>query len=62
MSFFVYIIQSTRTNRYYVGQTQNPELRLEQHNSDENESFTFRDRPWTLKSILECKSRRQAFT
>ena len=60
MNFFVYILQSVKTNRYYVGQTENPELRLEQHNSDENDHFTFRDKPWVLKITIECKSRRQA--
>ena len=30
--FFVYIIQSLRTGRYYIGYTQNVEERLRQHN------------------------------
>ena len=33
MSHFVYILQSEKKGRYYVGRSQNPENRLKHHNS-----------------------------
>jgi putative endonuclease len=32
-SYYVYILQSQKDNRYYIGHTSNLEERLEQHNS-----------------------------
>ena len=60
MTCYVYIIQSEKTNGYYIGQTDNVELRLRQHNAQINPHFTFRDRPWVLKTVLECVDRKQA--
>ena len=47
MNHFVYILQSEDNDRYYVGRSQNPEHRLEHHNSTST-GFTSRYRPWTL--------------
>jgi putative endonuclease len=47
MSFHLYIIQSEISRRYYVGQTQNLQARLAQHNSDRSKSSKHRG-PWTL--------------
>ena len=60
MSYFVYIIQSQKTKGYYVGQTENVELRLLHHNADNNSHFTFRDKPWILRVFLECSNRTHA--
>ena len=59
-SFFVYILQSDRTSGYYVGQSKDVQLRLIQHNSNDNVHFTHRDRPWVLKATLVCTTRTQA--
>ncbi|MDI6765480.1 MAG: GIY-YIG nuclease family protein [Bacteroidota bacterium] len=45
MGYWVYILQSISHDRYYVGQSENPERRLEFHNSIEK-GFTSRYRPW----------------
>jgi putative endonuclease len=47
MSHFVYILQSEKNGRYYVGRSQNPENRLKHHNSTST-GFTSRYRPWRL--------------
>ena len=47
MEYFVYILYSQKTDRYYVGQTQNLEERLERHNSGRNKS-TKPGIPWII--------------
>ena len=60
MKCFVYILQSEKTGGYYIGQTEDVALRITQHNADTNPHFTYRDRPWELKTTLECSDRNHA--
>jgi putative endonuclease len=46
--FFVYIIESEKQDRYYIGQTENLESRLKRHNQGRNIS-TKAYIPWRLK-------------
>ncbi len=47
MAFYVYLLQSETTGRYYVGQTEHLEDRLAYHNADY--SLALRNRgPWKL--------------
>jgi putative endonuclease len=45
--FYVYILRSISSGKYYIGQSENPERRLEYHNTLEK-GFTARYRPWEL--------------
>ena len=46
--FWVYVLQNPK-GRFYIGQTDDPELRLERHNSDRGrKTFTHKHGPWTL--------------
>ena len=45
--FFVYVLQSERSGRYYVGSTSNVANRVEQHNSGMTKA-TRNLRPWRL--------------
>lgn len=47
MTQFVYILKSESTDKFYVGMSCNPNLRLTHHNSTEK-GFTSRYRPWKL--------------
>jgi putative endonuclease len=47
MSFHVYILQSLSTNRYYIGQTENPNKRISEHNN-ELAGHTRKEQPWRL--------------
>ena len=47
MEYFVFILYSQKNDRYYVGQTQNLEERLERHNIGRNKS-TKSGIPWSL--------------
>ena len=56
----VYILQSKSSGRFYIGQTENPQVRLQQHNAPDNAHFTKRDQPWVMVAQIECSSRQQA--
>jgi putative endonuclease len=45
--FYVYILRSISSGKYYIGQSENPERRLDYHNTIEK-GFTSRYRPWEL--------------
>ncbi|MBK6914942.1 MAG: GIY-YIG nuclease family protein [Ignavibacteriales bacterium] len=47
MSYFLYILKSFSTDKFYVGISANPELLLSYHNSFEK-GFTSRYRPWKI--------------
>ena len=59
MGFYVYILQSQNTNKFYAGQTENPVRRLHRHNAG-NESYTASFRPWRLVWCTEKASRAEA--
>ncbi|MCX7985276.1 MAG: GIY-YIG nuclease family protein [Bacteroidetes bacterium] len=61
MNWFLYILKSKVNERYYIGITQNPERRLEYHNSIEK-GFTSRYRPWELIFSKEIGTREDAQT
>jgi len=55
----VYIIYSPSADRFYIGQTQNFENRLERHNSG-TETATKPFRPWELVLTLQKQTRSEA--
>ena len=56
MSYYVYILKSRRTGKFYIGQTQKIETRLTYHNSGYNKS-TKSGRPWELVFKQEFETR-----
>ena len=57
----VYILFSVQLDRYYIGQSENLPLRLEQHNSGYfSGSFTSQVNDWELFHEIPCESKRQA--
>jgi putative endonuclease len=48
MSYFVYIIYSSKCNKYYVGQTDSLERRIEEHNIGKGGTFSSNCIPWKL--------------
>jgi putative endonuclease len=57
--FFVYILEAIESKRYYIGQTENLESRVAQHNKGKNLS-TKPYIPWRLKWWKELESRFEA--
>ena len=52
--FYIYILYTERSNKYYVGYTQDYILRLEEHNSSSRLTYTAKYRPWQLKAVYSC--------
>ncbi|MGZ5221558.1 MAG: GIY-YIG nuclease family protein [Chitinophagaceae bacterium] len=59
MAFFVYTIYSESYDRFYIGQTQEFNTRLQRHNSG-LEKFTSPYLPWTAMCIIEKTTRSKA--
>ena len=57
--FFVYIIYSSRLDKYYVGYTVNFQKRLIEHNTGIS-TYTSKSTDWELKWIKEFSSREEA--
>ena len=56
--FYVYILYSASSDKYYVGYTDNIERRLLEHNSSERTTYTSKHRPWILKKCIELDGSR----
>jgi len=59
MSYFVYIIYSKKLDRYYVGHTEDLDVRLIQHNSGFS-TFTAKATNWVLVYKHEFETREEA--
>jgi putative endonuclease len=58
--FYVYILYSRKIDKYYIGYSENPEKRLDFHNSEFNKIWSKRGQQWLLKLILEFDSKTEA--
>ena len=59
MSFFVYILFSSISNKYYVGSSADVEKRLQRHNAGATKS-TKSGRPWKIMHIEEFSNKSDA--
>ncbi len=59
MAYFICILKSTIANKYYIGSSQNPSIRLNYHNTIEK-GFSSRYRPWKLVYKKEFETRNEA--
>lgn len=59
---FIYILYSKKLKKYYIGETYNVELRLDQHNQGfyKENSYTKKGEPWELVFQLQCNTKKQA--
>ena len=59
MKYYVYIIESELTGVYYKGYSENPMIRLAQHNSGDCKT-TMKSAPWNLVFIQSFETKREA--
>ena len=60
MHFCVYILHSSKLNRYYIGFTENRSQRIEHHNDPISpHKFTARGAPWELYLAIPCETKDQ---
>ena len=58
---YVYILHSQTLNRFYVGQTQNLEQRINfHHNPTNKKAFVAKANDWELNYNIACNSNNQA--
>jgi putative endonuclease len=57
--YFVYLIESLKDGRYYIGQTNNLEERLKYHNNNRCK-YTKMKGPWILKGYRSFSTRAEA--
>ena len=60
MSFYLYVLSSVPTGRYYIGITADVGRRLHEHNSKMGR-WTSRFRPWELIGIEQYPNRKAAY-
>ena len=58
-NYYVYIIQSLKDKKYYIGFTSNIERRLQEHNCGRVRATKSR-RPFRLKQLERFKTKREA--
>jgi putative endonuclease len=57
----VYILHSTKLDRFYIGYTSDFDVRLDYHlNSNESRKFTSKAADWITFLKIECQSKKQA--
>ena len=52
--YYIYILYSESSDRFYVGHSNDPHRRLIEHNTKPFNTYTSKHRPWILKSIWQC--------
>ena len=58
MSYYLYILNSSVADKFYIGISQDPFQRLSFHNSTEK-GFTSRYRPWNIVFIQRFESKKK---
>ena len=56
--FYLYILYSTSSDKYYIGYTDNIKRRLFEHNNSERTTYTSKHRPWVIKKNIELGTHR----
>ena len=59
--YFVYLLESQKDRKFYIGQTNNLDERLHYHNSGRS-IYTKSRGPWILLASLNFKTRSEAMT
>lgn len=58
MNFYIYILYSQNFNKYYIGQSEDPLRRIEEHNFGKFHKFTSDYRPLGLVAIFKIDGTR----
>ena len=56
--FYVYIIYSNKSDRFYIGHTPDVAKRLEEHNNPQGKKYTSKYLPWELKLSFKVSESR----
>jgi len=56
--FYVYILYSPKSDRYYIGHTSDVNKRLEEHNNPWENKYTSKYLPWELRLFFKVSESR----
>ena len=56
--FYLYILYSISSDKYYTGYSEDTERRLLEHNTSERTTYTSKHRPWILKKVISIGNNR----
>jgi putative endonuclease len=62
MTYHIYILYSVFLDKYYVGYSSDPWLRVVQHNQNARDKFTGRSADWKLVAVFETPSKSEAIS
>lgn len=62
MSYYVYILFSDSINKYYIGYSKDPWIRLKYHNSNETDKYTGKGKPWNLCAVFLAENKTTAIS
>jgi putative endonuclease len=52
--FYIYILYSEASDKYYIGHTEDYLRRLDEHNQSDYNTFTSKYLPWEFAAVFEC--------
>ena len=63
MEYVVYILHSNQLGKYYIGFTQNLDMRLDFRQNDiQTRKFSYKAKDWELIFTIECESKFQGLS
>jgi len=60
VKYFVYILFSQKSGKYYVGHSNDPFRRVNEHNTKPFNTYTSKNGPWTLAAVFFCSGEKSA--
>jgi putative endonuclease len=60
VKYYLYILHSKLSDRFYIGYSSNPWKRLLEHNTSLHNTYTSKHRPWVFKAIYfvsDCENK-----
>ena len=54
VKYFIYILFSKESGKYYVGHSNDPFRRVNEHNTKPFNTYTSKNRPWSLAAVFSC--------
>ena len=52
--YYIYILQSGKEEKHYIGYSEDPWRRVNEHNSSPHDTYTSKYRPWRLVAVYEA--------
>ncbi len=52
--YYIYILFSAKHDKYYIGYSNDPWRRVEEHNTKPFNTFTSKYRPWEIAAVFSC--------